>query len=482
MNGSFPAVEHRHLHQPPQHIHITAETVNNRQGINGIDILYNAMAREALHDSSDSYPQPKCHPETRTKMLDDLFNWATQATSVRPGIYWLHGPAGAGKSAIMQTLCQRLESIDRLGGAFFFKRGHETRGNAKALFATLAYQLAHHNRDLKRFISQVMDDNSSVVARNIDVQFDRLIVKPCQLLTHSLPLVLLIDGLDECHGLKKSVDLDKEYDTPNSQVEILHLIQTAVCSHPSTFRFLVASRPEPHIAKIFKSPSFSRIFNSVNVEQSFEDVRRYFRDEFARIHREHQHTMADVAIPWPSPEILYSLVRKSSGYFIYASTVIKFVDNEFFRPTEQLATIQNLTVDSSKPFEALDKLYIQILSQVPKKFRSKLCDILHGVRCRLRLQPIRYDEFLGLKAGDTQLILHGLHSVLKIGGVYGIEAHHASFWDFLEDPQRSLIFYITPETRQNVACTVLKQLCDNRGWFNEFLRLYACTLISKSIL
>ncbi|KAJ7855877.1 hypothetical protein B0H14DRAFT_3448701 [Mycena olivaceomarginata] len=41
-------------------------------------------------------------------------------------ICWLHGPAGAEKSTIMQTLCQQLQDAGRLGGAFFFKRGHTT--------------------------------------------------------------------------------------------------------------------------------------------------------------------------------------------------------------------------------------------------------------------------------------------------------------------------------------------------------------------
>ncbi|KAJ7679791.1 hypothetical protein B0H14DRAFT_2173500, partial [Mycena olivaceomarginata] len=78
-------------------------------------------------------------------------------------ICWLYGPAGAGKSAIMQTLCQRLEECGRLGGSFFFKRGHHTRGNAQVLFATLAYQLALHNPILKGPISESTEDDPSVV-------------------------------------------------------------------------------------------------------------------------------------------------------------------------------------------------------------------------------------------------------------------------------------------------------------------------------
>ncbi|KAJ7899378.1 hypothetical protein B0H13DRAFT_1466205, partial [Mycena leptocephala] len=71
-------------------------------------------------------------------------------------IVWLHGPAGAGKSAIAQSLCQKLEEEGRLGASFFFKRGHQSRGHAKRFIATIAYQLALHLPDFNHHISQSM--------------------------------------------------------------------------------------------------------------------------------------------------------------------------------------------------------------------------------------------------------------------------------------------------------------------------------------
>ncbi|KAJ7450420.1 hypothetical protein FB451DRAFT_993699, partial [Mycena latifolia] len=112
---------------------ITAENINHRHGETGIHILHRTVALEALCDSVESFDQPRCHPETRTNLLDTLYRWATEENAGY-SIYWLNGPAGAGKSAIMQTLCQRLHDAGRLGGSFFFKRSHITRGNAKVLF------------------------------------------------------------------------------------------------------------------------------------------------------------------------------------------------------------------------------------------------------------------------------------------------------------------------------------------------------------
>ncbi|KAJ7328988.1 hypothetical protein DFH08DRAFT_652888, partial [Mycena albidolilacea] len=179
------------------------------------------------------FPQPKCHPETRTKLLDNLYNWAIDLNS-HHSIHWLHGPAGAGKSAVMQTLCRRLEESGWLGGSFFFKRGHSTCGSAKVLFPTLAYQLAFHRHELMGPISRSVERDLSVVGRCMDVQLKNLILEPFKLAGGASPSVLLIDGLDECDG-------------HNIQREILRLIGSTADDPHLALRILVASRPEPHI-------------------------------------------------------------------------------------------------------------------------------------------------------------------------------------------------------------------------------------------
>jgi hypothetical protein len=43
---------------------IMAQNVDHNRGEAGMNILHRAVALEALYDSADSFPQPKCHPET----------------------------------------------------------------------------------------------------------------------------------------------------------------------------------------------------------------------------------------------------------------------------------------------------------------------------------------------------------------------------------------------------------------------------------
>ncbi|KAF7362793.1 putative nwd2 protein [Mycena venus] len=418
----------------------------------GMDILHRSAALHALYDSAESFPQPKCHPETRTRILDHIYNWAVDRHSAC-SIFWLYGPAGAGKSAIMQTLCRRLDEEHRLGGSFFFQRNHATRGNAKVLFVTLAYQLALRNPIWKGAISECAGDDPSVVGRAMKTQLHQLIVRACEFIQNLQPPILLIDGLDEC-------------ESQEVQQELLRLIGNAASHHPRALRILIASRPEPHIREVFEKPSINQLHRILNINPSFSDIRIYLHDAFLRIHQEHHDTMRGVPTPWPSSDILDMLVEKSSGYFIYASTVIKFVDDKDFRPTERLAGVvnwQSLPVHSDRPFEALDRLYKQILCSVPA--RPRLLRILCALDNFPKLLSNDIEQLLELNPGDIGLSLRRLHSVFQVPSDGSrISVHHASFWDFLHDPSRSGEFCVSTLQRIELARSVLKTFaCGDDG-------------------
>ncbi|KAF7331128.1 putative nwd2 protein [Mycena sanguinolenta] len=481
-------------------------------GNRGIDILHHTVALDAIHDSAESFPQPRCHPDTRTKMLRDLRRWAlremdpeldtdsesdvqsdfksdvnseayvpsdfesdlhsdadvqsnsesdlhsdadVQSNSESDvmdsesnmqsdcdgpadsytNILWLYGPAGSGKSAIMQTLASQLRNARRFGGSFFFKRGHATRGNAKTLFATIAYQLALAVPWLHTSISQIVENDPSVVVRSIAVQAKTLISDPCRFHAHENydPVIILIDGLDECEGHEV-------------QEEILRAIQHS-SKHPIPLRFIVASRPEVHICEVFDSAVYGGSYRSFNVEQSFKDVCKYLCDEFSRIHREHR-TMVNIPLPWPSPDVVWRLVQKSSGHFIYAATIIRFIDDKNYRPTERLAVVQNRhSAGSGSAFDALDQLYMAVLCSAPRQ--SELIPIMCAI-AHFQLAAGDIDQLFGLAEGETRLLLRGLHSVLNVpqDDKDKIVSHHASFLDFLDNPDRSGNFCVGTLTHQ----------------------------------
>ncbi|KAJ7678046.1 hypothetical protein DFH06DRAFT_565034 [Mycena polygramma] len=378
-------------------------------------------------------------------MLEDLRQWCSQ-TDFGSSVLWLHGPAGAGKSAIAQSFCQRLEAEGRLGASFFFKRGDIFRGSGNKLFSTIAYQLARSRPDLKQAISVIVEDDPSIVDKDLSTQVLKLIIEPCARGVRNHNLVIVIDGLDECEGQR-------------IQQQILLSLGMAVCEQHSPLRILVASRPELHIQEVLQGLTDN--YRPLNINQSFEDVQKYLVDEFVRIHREHWRSMAAIPGPWPSSNIIEKLTDNSSGFFVYASIIVRFIDDHTFRPTERLDVIMGIhTAKSGAPFAALDQLYIQILSAVPAERRPRLLEVLAVVAAKFNLSSIHIEQLLELQPDDAGLILRHLHSVLDVPrhAHARITAHHASFLDFLGDPTRSGVFHIDELQRANLARRILNTL------------------------
>ncbi|KIK52275.1 hypothetical protein GYMLUDRAFT_109672, partial [Collybiopsis luxurians FD-317 M1] len=119
-------------------------------------------------------------------------------------ICWLYGPAGAGKSAIAQTLAEICVKKGLLIGSFFFWGTDPSRNNPSQLFTTIALQLATSIPALRSIIDSVVMKNPMVLTSSIEIQFEQLILQPCDTLNDigssspSNTPILIIDGLDEC--------------------------------------------------------------------------------------------------------------------------------------------------------------------------------------------------------------------------------------------------------------------------------------------
>ena len=150
---------------------------------------------------------------------------------------------------------------------------------------------------------------------------------------------------------------------------------------------------------------------------------------------------------WPSLEDMRRLVAKSSGQFIFASTVAKYLNSESHRcwPPDRLKIIFGQSNPAQEtPFAELDDLYRLILSSVADV--SKLKDLLMF----LVLRPFQYrpaqttttiEKFLFYRPGEIDMILTDLHSIISVphpGDKYSeLRFFHASLADFLLDRSRS---------------------------------------------
>ncbi|KJA19273.1 hypothetical protein HYPSUDRAFT_93532, partial [Hypholoma sublateritium FD-334 SS-4] len=323
--------------------------------------LVKAANPYAMHDSITRYDPPKCHPGTRQAIVECIMQWIFGSDDRDALILWLYGPAGAGKSAILQSIAEKCAALDILLASFFFSRFDGTRNHPGSLVATIACQILTRIPQITTALDAAIVRDPMIFNKTLDVQIAMLIVGPLKYLAQSgffanpksSPRLILIDGLDECNN-------------EDHRRAVLCAIARATRVHNLPFIFLVSSRPETDIRFTFGSAELIDLWDSLVLDDSYtahNDIRLFLNDSFQSIKEMHP-MKSHIPSTWPPPSEVNTLVNKSSGQFIYASTIIKYISDIRSSPTRQLETI--LGVRSPRagdvPFAEIDALYKHILS------------------------------------------------------------------------------------------------------------------------
>ena len=459
----------------------------------GLQILHRWVSDGAAHDSAQH--APVCHPDTRKTIIGEIMSWIGDPSRTS-SVLWFNGPAGAGKTAIAQSLCKLCEAAQWLAGSFFFSRYAPASGrsNAEFLFPTIAFGLSVAIPEVGKIIDAVVASNPSIPTKALEIQLQKLILEPLQQISEESkqPIVIIIDGLDECEG----------EDVQSNVLRLLgSVFQRPTVGGRDRICFIVTSRPEPWICDEFTTEPLCSVTRQIFLGQTPEandDIRTFLRLGFTEIHDSPKHrlTMSNVPKPWPSYSVLDDLVDKASGQFIYPATVLKFVGDPNYRPTDRLDIITSMPVISptaltQKPLATLDQLYSQILSMSSDKPRTlEIISVLIAMQASIsdlrgehrifHVVLLRIAEkLLGLEPGDGPQALRMIHSLVHISGRSlisdaddnlllredyreedEIRFHHKTFIDYLLNHSRSLEYCVDMEemnTRLALACIVRMQ-------------------------
>ena len=351
-------------------------------------------------------------------------------------VFWLNGLAGTGKSTIAQTVAKRMFADGKLGASFFCSRDFEDRSNLQAIFPTLAFQLAFKYPLFRDKLLQVLKACPDARKESLCSQMERFIVGPLK--AARISTLIIIDALDECR--------DKE---PASA--ILSILSHYVDEIPDV-KFFITGRPEPRIRSGFQLRSLLPItevlkLHEVKPEAVNNDIKLYFQTQLADL-AETQNYFGSLG-DWPSQSDVEILCKKAAGFFIYASTVVKFVASENYPPAEMLTLITSLPQSTTEEGKSgVDQLYIKVLQHAfhnirndDVQFYTRLRSILGTVL--LVLNPLSIKDLSELlKRHHTSPFIFkticSLHSVLLVPDNMEdpILTFHKSFPDFLIDPER----------------------------------------------
>ncbi|PPQ89614.1 hypothetical protein CVT25_012531 [Psilocybe cyanescens] len=410
-------------------------------GREGLSLIRDKIAVGAFHNSAERYDPPKCHPNTRGIVLNKIMEWVRDAQKLF-FFMWLYGPAGAGKSAIAQTIAETCYTQGLLAASFFFSRNITNRNNESLLITTIVYQLAISIPEIRERVGKVIELDPLLLSKSLEAQLQALIVEPFneaalvgQHVT-SRPRLVIIDGLDECGESK-------------AQRYILDILLSSLQKLTVPLFFLVASRPDPHIRDAFNQDLLNSLTTRIVLDDSYQpdtDIRTFLLSRFDDVKQKHP-ILLHRRPPWPSMMDIELLVQKSSGQFIYASTVMKYVDSHQHWPPDRLDIAFGLSItDDDTPLAELDLFYQHILSSVADI--DKVLDIFMFLLLVQFWDKTRtvIEDFLFFRRGELDVILCDLHSLVSIplpdDDSSELRIFHASFPDFLLDRSRSGKFYI----------------------------------------
>jgi hypothetical protein len=444
-------------------------------------VLMTQSALTAQFDSKERYkPEPaRCAPKTRENILKRLREWVESPappprvpspnpnSSARPttpipnglasSLFWLHGGAGAGKSALAHSLAESLKEDKNLAASFFFFSIDASRNNGEKLFPTIIYQLTKANNSYEKKVIEQLRRHSDIFQKPPEQQMKVLFTEPLMSLhaegedPSNFPRLIIIDGLDECKD-------------DNTQCEILSIIAQTILSGPLPypFRFLVASRPEGHILRAFDSNELIKQIPVIKYDLSKDidaakDIRTFLQDKFKTLCDTHAIGSTLKASGWPSEHDLVTLVDRSSGHFVYPATVLRYIESSKHRPDDRLSVVlglsANVRMDQRQPFFRLDELYTLILTDVEKDFIhiKRAFSILYLISEKVGYFSIYrsgssriIQDMLVLRPGDLDLLFDPLRSlVAQESEEENLHVFHKTLFDFLLSTDRSASFGLT---------------------------------------
>lgn len=400
--------------------------------------------------------QKLCLPRTRETLLSEIMDWLNNVKGDQSRVFWLHGPAGAGKSAIAHTIANHFNERRRLGSLFCFNRAERRH---EKVITTIARDLADGNPLLRELLAAKVPNLKALLnTPDIQRQWKELIMKPAKVMMG--PMAIVIDALDESGN-------------PSSRHDLLEILagrapvndlESCITELPPDVRILLTSRRLTDIESAFRGVMHVESRSMEDIASAKDDIRSYFVDQLKRVDLDGQKSA-----------VIEALINQSSQIFEWARLASAYIkgDDNVGRGRRPLNRFEDITTHhEAKEAPLLDTMYLLTLkdlfpaeTQWARKsdltlFKSVMSIIL-GTMEPLSLATLESmtSHIADLKDVDIGEALSDIDSLLVgiTDRFVPIQARHASFREFLMDRERSKEFFVdmNPEVHSNVASACL---------------------------
>ncbi|TFK17154.1 TPR-like protein [Coprinopsis marcescibilis] len=292
-------------------------------------------------------PSRACLAGTRVIHIEAILSWAAslqvEPTASGARILLVPGPAGSGKSALAHTICKELERRQLLVCSVFFDHAGQ-QPTAEDFTVVLIQGLCAISEPVKKAIAELIIKNKTLASASASRQIEGLVLPTIPYLPSGRNFVVGIDALDE---------------QPNPAM--LTLLRDYVPRLPSTFRFVLITRPDPRVMQYLENrPHIISFPHTLVGDKTQADIGILI---ITRLSMTDYRTTI-------SPELLNAFIAKSEGLFLWAETVLNHIDNTYNQAAELADIIKGASLYWTEKETAagkLDRLYEHILSKLEWK-------------------------------------------------------------------------------------------------------------------
>ncbi|KAK0499001.1 hypothetical protein EDD18DRAFT_58278 [Armillaria luteobubalina] len=377
--------------------------------------LFSAL--ECVRDASwDMAPEcHECTEGTRVDILHKLSSWLDDLSL--PQIFWINGMAGTGKTTLAKSVARIATDRKVLGGSFFCSRRSADRRDFRRIIPSIAFHLAAVNEEYCRQVLKVIREcKLGLVKTPPSEHWQKLIVEPLRDsgAGSSLPVLIIMDGLDECDNL------DKELWSP-----LWNQFLKSLSDLPRV-KVLLTSRPNDFTC--VNSPPRSVSVLDLHDSHCESDIRLFVRRRLSSLGRSHP-------TQWPSDEHIAWIAKESDRLFIYAAEICRHVVSPG-SPEQQL---KKLLDNGTGLSVGMVRFYGHILTSALRFLNDEKveeCQAILGALILQKIPRLSLNDLSILFEHDVSHVrglLAGFHSVLlvPVGDDEPIYVFHPSFITFI---------------------------------------------------
>ena len=242
------------------------------------------------------------HPGTREWLFTKVDNWFTEQESK---VFVLTAGPGVGKSVLAAKVIDAYIEKESLAACHFCKFNDSSLSDPLKMIQSLASQMCDSVKGFKEKLLEQLKRPNTV--KNLQDAFRVYLKEPLQHLPENKPMLVVIDGLDECES--------------DQRIELLNVLANEFSKLPPWVKVLVTSRPEMNVLEKLNSLEYMEIATDKNNEEDTDNEDTNNEEDIKLYLRSHLPTISE------RKGIISFITKFCEGSFLFASYLQKHLHN-----------------------------------------------------------------------------------------------------------------------------------------------------------